>query len=147
LLTNIGFCKYICPNSTGTASNKTSEALDALQEHGGILRTGQAHDLGIYQRTLYALRDNGLLERLSKGPYRLADLPPLSDPDLAIVTRKIPGGVVCLISAPNFHDIMTQMPDVVSVAVRRGKDSPPLKYPPTKNLPVWRSSRSNYAPQ
>lgn len=121
--------------STGTTTTKITEALEAFREHGGILRTGEALDLGIHQRTLYALRDEGLLERLDRGLYRLADMPPLSDPDLVTVARKIPDGVICLISALHFHDITTQIPHVVSIAVRRGKEPPRLEYPPTKIYP------------
>lgn len=121
-------------HATGTTA-KTNEALQIFRRHGGILRTGEALKLGIHQRTLYAMRDDGVLERLDRGLYRLADMPPLSDPDLVTVARKIPDGVVCLISALHFHDITTQIPHVVSVAVKRGKEPPRLEYPPTKIYP------------
>ncbi|MFK8032198.1 MAG: type IV toxin-antitoxin system AbiEi family antitoxin domain-containing protein [Gammaproteobacteria bacterium] len=121
--------------STGNTSNKATEALNTFREHGGILRTGEALNLGIHRRTLYALRDGGLLEQLSRGLYRLADMPPLSDPDLVTVARKIPDGVICLISALHYHDITTQIPHSVTIAVRRGKEPPRLKYPPTKIYP------------
>ena len=112
------------------------EAAKALfLKHGGILRTGEALNLGIHRRTLYAMRDSGLLERLDRGLYRLADLPPLTDPDIVTVARKIPDGVICLISALHFHDMTSQIPHAVSIAVRRGKEPPRLGYPPTKIYP------------
>jgi predicted transcriptional regulator of viral defense system len=114
---------------------KTDEALQIFRRHGGMLRTSEALNLGIHQRTLYALRDAGMLERLDRGLYRLADLPPLSDPDLVTVARKIPDGVICLISALHFHDITTQIPHAVSIAVKRGKEPPRLEFPPTKIYP------------
>lgn len=107
------------------------QALKTFREHGGTLRTREALDLGIHRRTLYALRDRGLLERLARGLYRLAELPPLSDPDLVTVARKIPHGVICLISALHFHDITGQIPHTVSVAIRRGTEPPRLQFPPT----------------
>lgn len=112
--------------------DKTEAAKELFLDHGGILRTGEALDLGIHRRTLYAMRDSGLLERLDRGLYRLADLPPLSDPDIVTVARKIPDGVICLISALHFYDMTTQIPHAVSIAVRRGKEPPRLSYPPTK---------------
>ena len=112
--------------------DKTEAAKELFLNHGGILRTGEALDLGIHRRTLYAMRDSGLLERLDRGLYRLADLPPLSDPDIVTVARKIPDGVICLISALHFYDMTTQIPHAVSIAVRRGKEPPRLSYPPTK---------------
>ena len=50
------------------------EVRRAFRRGGGILRTGDALDLGIHPRTLYAMRDAGLLERLDRGLYRLSDL-------------------------------------------------------------------------
>mgnify|MGYP001813812269 FL=1 len=87
-------------------------------------------DQGVHPRTLYAMRDAGLLERLGRGLYRLSDLPPLADPDLFIVANMIPKGVVCLISALHFHDITTRLPRTVSIAVRRGTQPRRLEFPP-----------------
>jgi predicted transcriptional regulator of viral defense system len=116
---------------TNRASNKQVEAAKQIfQRHDGILKTGEALSQGIHRRTLYAMRDEGVLERLDRGLYRLADLPPLADPDLITVARKIPQGVICLISALHFHDITTQIPHAVSIAVNRGTEPPRLTFPP-----------------
>lgn len=117
---------------TATTNDQVDAARRVFQRGGGVLRTGEALDRGIHPRTLYAMRDAGILERLDRGLYRLADLPPLSDPDLVIVGSKIPKGVICLISALHFHDITTQIPHAVSIAVSRGTEPPRLKYPPIK---------------
>ena len=118
------------------ATTATNEQIDAVRRAfrrgGGVLRTGEALDQGIHPRTLYAMRDAGLLERLDRGLYRLTDLPPLSDPDLVTVANKIPKGVICLISALHFHDITTQIPHKVSIAVSRGTEPPRLEYPPIR---------------
>jgi len=113
------------------ATDKQVEAAKQIfRRHDGILRTGEALNQGIHPRTLYAMRDTGVLERLDRGLYRLADLPPLSDPDLVTVARKIPQGVICLISALHFHNITTQIPHAVSIAVDRGTEPPRLSFPP-----------------
>jgi len=113
------------------ASNKQIDsAKQIFLRHGGILRTGEALDQGIHRRALYAMRDAGILERLERGLFRLAELPPLSDPDLITVARKIPKGVVCLISALHFHNITTQILHAVSIAVIRGTEPPRLNFPP-----------------
>lgn len=103
-----------------------------FKRHGGILKTGHALSQGIHRRTLYAMRDANMLERLDRGLYRLTDLPPLSDPDLVTVANKIPKGVICLISALHLHDITTQIPHEVSIAVSRGTEPPRLEYPPIR---------------
>ena len=116
-------------------------ALDLFRQHGGTLRTAQALRLGIHPRTLYALRDSGALQRLSRGLYRLADLPPLSNPDLVLVARKVPQAVICLISALAFHELTIQVPHAVDVALRSGSARPTLDYPPLRTFwfsgPAW----------
>jgi len=116
--------------ATGASNKQIEAARRVFRSGGGILRTGEALDHGVHPRTLYAMRDSGLLERLDRGLYRLTDLPPLSDPDLVTVANKIPKGVVCLISALHFHDITTQIPHAVSIAVSRGTEPPRLEFPP-----------------
>jgi predicted transcriptional regulator of viral defense system len=104
----------------------------AFSQSGGLLRTGAALRAGIHPRTLYDMRDEGVVEQLSRGLYRLADLPALSNPDLVTVGLKIPAGVVCLISALAYHEITTQIPHEVHVALPRGAEPPRLKHPPLR---------------
>lgn len=108
-----------------------------FKAHGGILRTGEAIKAGIHPRTLYAMRDSGELEQLARGLYRLADMPPRSNPDLATVGKRVPQGVICLISALAFHELTTQIPHVVHLALPRNTRTPKLAYPP---LQVYRFS-------
>jgi len=49
--------------------------------------------LGPTRKTLYAMRDAGILEQLARGTYRLKDLPPLGNPDLVIVAKRVPQGI------------------------------------------------------
>lgn len=100
--------------------------------HGGVIRTAEAIRAGVHPRTLYALRDSGFLERLERGLYRLAELPELGDPDLVTVALKAPGGVVCLISALAHHDLTTQIPHEVSVALPRHAEPPRISAPPIR---------------
>ena len=87
---------------------------------------------GIHRRTLREMRDTGVVERLSRGLYRLAELPPLGNPDLVSVGMRVPDGVICLIAALAFHEITTQVPHEVYVAVERGSRPPQIDYPPVR---------------
>ena len=109
-----------------------SRALRAFETRGGILRTREALDLGIHARTLYALRDRGALEQLARGVYRLAHLPPLAHPALVTVALRVPTATVCLISALDVHEITTQIPREVQIALPRGTHSPKLDHPPIR---------------
>jgi len=111
------------------------KAEERFREHGGLLRTSEAIRLGIHPRTLYAMREARIIERLGRGLYRLADLPPLGNPDLVAVARKAPGGVICLISALSYHNLTTQIPHEVHLALPRGAEPPRLEYPPLRV--VW----------
>ncbi|MFQ5479168.1 MAG: type IV toxin-antitoxin system AbiEi family antitoxin domain-containing protein [Candidatus Binatia bacterium] len=111
-------------------ANRFKDAVDIFRDNGGILRMSEAVRAGISRRTLYAMRDEGGLEQLSRGVYRLASLPGLAAPDLVAVATRVPDGVVCLISALAFHDLTTQVPHVVDIAVARGAEKPRIDYPP-----------------
>lgn len=124
-----------------TLNASVETALALFRRHDGILRAGEALRLGIHPRTLYTMRDSGLLEPLARGLYRLADLPPLSNPDLVIVARKLPQAVICLVSALAFHELTTQVPHAVDVALPGRAERPVLDYPPLRLFwfsgPAW----------
>ncbi len=101
-----------------------------FKENNGILRTSQAQRLGIDRHTLAAMIDVGSLVKEARGIYRMANLPPLSEPDLIQVSLRIPQGVICLISALSFHHITTQSPYMVYIAIPHDTKKPRLDYPP-----------------
>jgi predicted transcriptional regulator of viral defense system len=113
-------------------------ARKAFEAAGGLLRTSSALSAGIHPRTLYAMRDSGVIERVSRGMYRLADAPPFSNPDIVVVCSRVPGAVLCLVSALAFHNLTTQVPHRVDIAIAPGARTPKLEYPPTA---VYRFSR------
>jgi predicted transcriptional regulator of viral defense system len=110
--------------------NSESSALRIFKKNRGILTTKQILNFGIHRRTLYKLRDEGKLIKITNGLYKLADMPELSNPDFVTVAMKVPKGVVCLISALSFHEITTHIPHKINIAVKRGARTPQLKYPP-----------------
>ncbi|MGH9381049.1 MAG: type IV toxin-antitoxin system AbiEi family antitoxin domain-containing protein [Thermoanaerobaculia bacterium] len=107
-------------------------AREIFREAGGVLRTGQALRAGIHPRDLYALRDTGALETVSRGVYRLAELPPLAEPDLATVAARVPKAVIAMVSALHFHRLTTEIPHAVSIALPKGSSRPRLDWPPLR---------------
>lgn len=122
-----------------TGSEQT--AIELFREQGGTLRTSEALRLGIHPRTLYALRDAGVLEPLSRGLYRLSEMPPLAHPDLVTVSLRVPQAVICLLSALAFHELTTQIPHAVHVALESKAEAPRIGYPPLRVFwfsgPAW----------
>ncbi len=115
-----------------TGSTRFGRAEAVFRKHGGMLRTSQVLSEGIHPDTLYTMRDSGILVKVSRGVYRLADSSPLGNPDLVTVSIRIPAGVICLISALSFHELTTQIPHEVHVALPRGAEEPRLDYPPVR---------------
>ena len=124
-------CSYSYPRMT-EPQNSLNLAESLFRQHGGMLRTTEAIALGIHPRTLYQLRDAHRLVTVSHGLYRLADLPELANPDLVPVAARIPQAVICLISALAFHEITTEIPHEVSIALPRTVKRPRLEYPPLR---------------
>ena len=112
------------------SQDKFEKAKKSFRSNGGVLRMNQALRDGIHRRMLYSMLEAGVIERLNRGLYRLTDLPPLGNPDLVSVSLKIPNGVICLISALAYHEITTQVPHEIYVALERGTEPPRLSHPP-----------------
>lgn len=108
------------------------KAIKLFKNNQGLLRTTEAIRLGIHPRILYQLRDEGILEHLARGVYRLVEVPDFSEPDLVLVSKKIPQGVICLISALAYHEITTQIPHFVYIAIPTKARSSSLDYPPIR---------------
>jgi len=127
---------YVILSKNGIGMEKTNprfiKAAEIFKEHGGILRTSEALNAGIHPDTLYVMRDFEILEVVSRGVFRLADGTPLSNPDLVPIAKRLPEAVICLISALSFHDITTQIPHEVHIALKRGAEKPRLEFPPLK---------------
>lgn len=106
------------------------EAEDIFRSCGGQMRMSEALEHGITRYMLYKLRDEGVIEQVSRGIYRLADMPPIGNPDLVTVSLRYPNAVICLVSALAYHDITTQIPHNVSIAILRDSYVPTMDYPP-----------------
>ncbi len=113
-----------------SGANMKKKPEEIFLESGGQLRMNEAIKQGITRYMLYSLRDKGVIEQISRGVYRLANLPPLSNQDLVTVSLRFPNAVICLISALAYHGITTQIPHHISVAVPRTARLPSLDYPP-----------------
>ena len=112
--------------------NARQKAIKIFKKKQGLLRTAEAIRLGIHPRIIYQLRDEGILEQLAIGVYRLVEVPDFSDPDLVLVSKKIPNGIICLISALAYYEITTQIPHFVYVAIPAKSRESRLKYPPIR---------------
>ena len=122
------FCTVLKPASN-TAS---ARAADLFRRHSGIMRMADILRGGITRNTLYSMRDSGLVVQMARGLYRLAEMAPLSQSDLVTVAAKVPHAVFYLVSALSFHELTTQIPHEVWIAIPRNSEPPRLNYPPVR---------------
>ena len=113
------------------SSTPIPKATTVFRRAGGILRTQETKAAGIHPRTLAAMVEDGTVLRLGRGVYQLADAAP-SEPDLAVVARKVPQAILCLVSALAHHRLTTQIPHAVDLAVPRGFKDRKLEHPPVR---------------
>lgn len=89
-------------------------------------------EAGIHRQVLTRLVGEGRIERVARGVYRLAEQPVTENHGLAVAAAAVPHGVVCLLSALQFHGLGTQLPSEVWLALDRTAWRPKLDYPPLR---------------
>jgi len=83
----------------------------------GLVRPKDLNQHGIPVIYLRRLLHRGELVQPARGVYAVAGHEPTLHHSLAMVSKRIPRGVVCLLSALAYHEIGTQLPSVVWLAI------------------------------
>jgi predicted transcriptional regulator of viral defense system len=104
----------------------------SLVRRAGILRPRDLDRHGIARTYLQRLEARGLLERAGRGLYRLPSADATEHHSLAAACKLIPRGVVCLLSALRFHDLTTQAPFEIWLAIDRRDRRPMQRTPPLR---------------
>ena len=89
-------------------------------------------DAGVGSETVARLVREGVVARVARGLYQLADAMPDPQRSLAEASARVPRGVVCLTSALQFHELTLQMPSAVWIAIDRTGWKPKVDYPPIR---------------
>ena len=105
--------------------------LDLARAHG-LVRPRDLAAHGIARVTLTRAVRAGQIERVGRGLYALPGRSVSAHGSLAEVARRVPKGVVCLLSALRFHGLTTQAPFEVWLAVGNKAAAPRLAYPPLR---------------
>ena len=103
----------------------------------GPVRARDLNEAGIPRAYLQRLCDRGVLERVDRGLYRLAEAPPTELSSLAEAAKRVPHAIVCLLSALQVHGLTSESPHAVWVLIDRRARMPKLSYP---KLEVVRAS-------
>ena len=95
----------------------TAKKVLKIAREAGILRPRDLDAHRIPRKYLNILFHQGLLSRVGRGLYVPVDSEPTEHRTLAEVCKRVPAGVICLLSALRFHDLTTQMPYQVWLAI------------------------------
>jgi predicted transcriptional regulator of viral defense system len=114
-----------------TANTQRAQALELLAAHSMMrLKDFAAHGVG--PETLARLLRDGIIVRPARGLYQLADGSADTHHVLAEAATLVPKGIVCLVSALQFHGLTLQMPSRVWMAIERTAWRPRIDYPPIR---------------
>ncbi len=109
-----------------------SSRILSLAQSNGLLRTRDVDVAGVPRSTLAQLVQEGHLQKLGRGLYRLPDRESSTHESLAEVAAKSSQGVICLISALRFHELTTQQSSDVWLAIPHKTHPPKMQYPPLR---------------
>jgi predicted transcriptional regulator of viral defense system len=116
----------------GEPMKSIKERLLGLTRRVGVLRPRDLAEKGIPREYLRRLLQDGLLERTGRGIYVVAGSKPSPNHTLAEVCKRVPHGIVCLLSALQFHMLGTQAPFEVWLAIGEKSRLPKVDYPPLR---------------
>jgi predicted transcriptional regulator of viral defense system len=103
-------------------------ALPKAFQKNPIQRMRDLESLGLSRPRVRSLVDQGILEKASRGLYIVRSAGVTENRTLAEVGKRVPHGVICLLSALRFHDLTTQSPHDVWIALERSAWSPKLEH-------------------
>jgi len=109
----------------------TAERVLEIIEQAGILRPRDLDAHGIPREYLRRLARRGLITQLGRGLYVLPDTEIDAHHSLAEIAKKVPNAVICLLSALRFHELTTQAPFEVWVAI-----DPKARLPRPDGMPI-----------
>ncbi|GHT96631.1 transcriptional regulator [Betaproteobacteria bacterium] len=103
-----------------------------LASQKGLLRASDLDAIEAPRIVLTRMTAAGLLDRVGRGLYRQPNYPVTEHESLAAIAAKVPQAVFCLLTALQFHELTTQLPRQVWIAMPRGSHVPRIDYPPIK---------------
>lgn len=103
-----------------------------LLNREGVLRSRDLAEHGVPREYLRILQEKGKIQRSGRGLYMLADADVTQQHSVVEAAKKVPAGVICLLSALRLHDLTTQAPFEVWMAIDVKAWKPKVDHPPLR---------------
>lgn len=110
----------------------TAQLVLQIVRDTGMIRARDLAARGISPTHLQRLYEQGLLLRSGRGIYLPAEADLDEKASLTEVALRVPAGIICLLSALQFHGLTTQLPHQVWIALPLRTHTPHLDYPPVR---------------
>lgn len=108
------------------------ERLQMLFGAQPILRARELRAAGIAAETISRAVANGEIAKIAHGLYQRPDIDTDADQNLAEVAKRVPKGVIAMVSALAFHGLTDQMPRRIWIAIGTSDWAPAIDYPPVR---------------
>jgi len=109
----------------------TVKKIIKIAKKAGVLRPRDLDTHGIPRKYLSTVYHMGLMDQVGRGLYVSKDIDPTEKHSLVHVCKRMPNAVVCLLSALQFHDLTTQLPSGIWIAIDRK-----ARFPKESRLPM-----------
>lgn len=112
------------PDKSLQAPRSQAKKVLVLAKQQGVLRSCDLDAAKLPRAILRRLSQQGKLSKIGRGLYVSEDASPTENRSLAEAARRVPAGVICLLSALRFHGLTTQLPFEVWIALDRKARKP-----------------------
>jgi len=113
--------------------NKYKKIKKIFEKQNGYARTKDILDEGIHSYYLYQLVEKNKIVKIKNGLYKWSYPEKSPKEELVEVSKIVPSGVICLLSALSYYELTTTNPWQYYIAIHRDTHKPKLpEYPPIK---------------
>ena len=119
----------------------TSDArLALLFEQTPLLRSKDLEKAGLKRIAISRYVAAGEIQRLRRGLYCLPGYHQNEHGDLAIIGKQVPEALICLLSALRYHELTTQAPAEIWIALDRKARVPRVDFPSLRAIRFGQSA-------
>lgn len=98
---------------------------DMFRNHDGVMKTSELYDNGITKYELKKYLESNILERISKGYYKMVNQ---EISDIGIVSRVVPSAVLCFDSALFHYGYSDRIPSSIHIAINKDISKSKVKF-------------------